>query len=169
MRKRIKAFMTYFGIIILCGIMFSCRTLSESKSLKSMPEEQFVQEAKIMPESSNSAREEIVRMYQEIIKIHEQEIEDARLRINYGQGVVSELADLEINAAEVRIQLAEFQDDKETVIKELENIVQSLTQIRKRLEREVNMGQRPLSGINDFDLRLLETKIRLAKIKLEGT
>ncbi len=171
MWNKIKIRLTYSGIIILCGVMFSCRALSESELEKSMPGEQSTQEAQVEYSSSNnsSANDEIVKMYQEIIKIHEQAIEDAKLRINYGNGVVSELVDLEIDAAEIRIQLAEFQGDKETVIKELEKIVQSLTQKRKQLEREVNIGQRPLSGLNDFDIILLETKIRLAKIKLEGT
>jgi len=166
MSNRIRTYIIYSVIVILCGILFSCRTLSESDSLKSVPEEQFAQ-----TESSSSnnspVNDEIVKMYHEIIKIHEQAIEDTNLRFNFGNGSLSELVDLEIEAAEIRIQLAEFQGNKETVIKELENIVQSLTQIRKRLEREVNIGQRPLSGLNDFDIRLLETKIRLEKAKLE--
>jgi len=167
MRNRVKIYLIYL-VIIICGFMFSRRALSESETEKSITEEQSAQDSQVKPSLSNnsSVNDEIVKMYQEIIKIHQQAIEDTKLRINFGTGTWSDLVDLEIEAAEIRIQLTEFLDQKEIVIEELGKIIQSLTEIRKQLAREVNAGQRPLSGLNEIDIRLLETKIRLAKIKL---
>ena len=39
--------------------------------------------------------------------------------------------------------------------------------MKKSLIVEINAGQRPRTDVDEFDIRLLETKIRLAKVRQE--
>ena len=85
--------------------------------------------------------------------------------MEFGQGNMSDVVELETKAAEARIQLAQFQGKKEIVIEELQKLVKVMTDLRNTRKREVEIGQRPQLDIYEIDAQLLETKIRLATLK----
>jgi hypothetical protein len=154
MRKRAQKYLICSAIIALCGVVLSYGTVSQP-------------EAAAQISSNNSANEEIISMYNELIALRQHAVEENRKLWQLGQGNLPEVVDDEIKLAEARIQLAQFQSKRETVVKELQNLVQTMTEMRNTIRLEVELGQRPRSYIYDLDARLLETKIRLAKVKVE--
>jgi hypothetical protein len=156
MRIGIRGILVYSIIIVCCCSILSYGTSSQAKS----DNQTF---------NSSPSNEEIIKLYQELIDIRQQAVEDDKRLWQMGQGNLPELVEAEIKAAEVRIQLAEFQEKKENVIKELQDMIQRITEIRTSVKTEVEVGQRPQSWIYEIDGKLLETKIRLAKLKQKKT
>ena len=154
MKTKTKRILTCSAIILFCSVILSYGTSSKPET-----EEQT--------SNSSSAKEEIIKLYQELIDIRQHEVEQSRYLLELGQGSQTALAENEVKAAEARIQLAEFQGNKETVIKELQRLEQLLTEIRNQLKREVDIGQRPVNRLVDIDARLIEIKIRSLKLKQE--
>lgn len=152
MRIQIKHLLICSAFIVLCGFVLSYGTLSQSEAGNSTS-------------NNDSDSDEIVKLYQELITLRQKAVEEYRRRWEYGTQNISGIIDLEIKAAEARIQLAQYQDKKETVIEELENLVKVMTELRNRIKREVDIGQRAQSDLNEFESSLLEVKIRLAKTK----
>ena len=109
--------------------------------------------------------EEIVNMYNELISLRQEAVAESRRLVEFGQGNMSDVVELETKAAEARIQLAQFQGKKEIVIEELQKLVKVMTDLRNTRKREVEIGQRPQLDIYEIDAQLLETKIRLATLK----
>jgi hypothetical protein len=154
MRTRVKYFLFCLVMLVISGVVLSYGTSSGPETQKQISD-------------SNSGNEEIVKLYQELIALRQQAVEQDKFLIELGQGSLLELAEAETKATEARIELAQFQGNKEVVIKELENLVQRITEIKDSLKRDTDMGARPQSWIYQVDPILLETKIHLAKIKLE--
>jgi gamma-glutamylcyclotransferase (GGCT)/AIG2-like uncharacterized protein YtfP len=152
MKIGIRGILVCSIIIICCGSILS---FGESSQVKN-DNRSF---------NNSPSNEEIIKLYQELIDIRQKAVEDSKRLWQMGQGNLPELVEAEIKAAEVRIQLAEFQGNKEKVIKELQNMVQTITEMRNSVKTEVEVGQRPQSWIYEIDGKLLETKIRLAKLK----
>jgi outer membrane protein TolC len=154
MQNRVKSFLIYSAVVVLCGVVLSYGTLSQPETGKST--------------SANiSGNDEIVQLYKELIALRQQAVEQSRRLIELGQGSLMEQAGAETKAAEARIELARFQGNKEAAVEELQNLVQTLTEIRNSLRRDVETGQLSQSWTYEIDGSLLETKIRLAKMKLE--
>jgi len=151
MKTRIKLCMTCFIVIVLCGTIMSCGTLSQT-------------EKDNKTSSSSPASEEIIKLYQELIELRQQEVVQAKRRFEVGQGNLTELAKAEIKAAEARIQLAQLQDKNDTVIEELQNLIKSVTEIRNSLQKELQAGIISPDATIEIDARLLELKILLARI-----
>ena len=153
MRNSIQYFLIC-SIIIFSVVLSSCSSTSQSEDVNAIS-------------INNSANDEIVKMYQEVIDIKQKALEDEKLRINYGISGPSALVNLEMETAEARIELAQFQGDNEAVAAELEKIVEAIENIKQQHALELNAGQRPQSSLDDINLKLLEAKIRLAKAKLQ--
>ena len=154
MQIQIKRCLIYSVVIVLCGVLVSCGTLSQSEKETKTPD-------------NSSASEEIVKLYQELIELRQQEVVQAKRRFEVGQGNLTELAKAEIKAAEARIQLAQLQDKNDTVIEELQNLIKSVTEIRNSLQKDLEVGRIPQDATIEIDARLLELKILLARIKQE--
>ncbi len=143
---------------LICFIIFTLSCVMLSYGLSSQP-------ATEKNTSANSAaKDEIVKLYQELIDIRQKAVAQSRYLLELGQGSTSSLAEVEAKAAEARIQLAEFQGKKDIVIQELQKLEQSLTGIKNLLKREVDVGARPQNELVEIDARILETKIRLLKL-----
>jgi hypothetical protein len=154
MRTQVKYFLICSVVLVLFGVVLSYGTSSQHEAQKQISD-------------GNSGNNEIVKLYQELIALRQQAVEQDKYLIKLGQGSLLELAEAETKAAEARIQLAQFQGKKQAVIEELQNLVLTITEIRNSLKRDVDVGLRPQSWIYQVDPILLETKIRLAKMKLE--
>jgi len=153
MRIRTKSCLMCSIIVVLCVTLLTGGTLSQS-----------VKGTKISDKTHTN--EDIVELYQELIKLRQRVLDEIKLKIGYGAGV-GELIDARTKATEARIQLAQFHGKKETVIEELQSLVQFYTEMRKSLIVEVNAGQGSRMVIYEIDIRLLETKIWLAMAKQE--
>jgi hypothetical protein len=152
MRIGVKHFLICSAIIILAGFVVSYGNLPET-------------EAETQISNNISAKEEIINLYNELIALRQHAVEEGMRLVNLGQGNLPDLMDNQTKLADARIQLAQLQGKKESVVKELQNLVQKMTEMRKLLQLEVGVGQRPQSWIYEIDARILEAKIRLAKAK----
>ncbi|MBN1973629.1 MAG: hypothetical protein JW787_08310 [Sedimentisphaerales bacterium] len=141
-------------LIVLCGLIVSCGTLSQSEKEKKTS-------------GSSPAGEEITKLYQELIELRQQEVVQVKRRFETGLGTLKELAEAEIKAAEARIQLAQLQDKNETVIEELQNLIQSVTEIRNSLQKDLQAGIISRDATIETNAKLIELKILLARFKLE--
>jgi hypothetical protein len=154
MRIRAKSYLIYSVIFVLCATLLSCRTLSQSGKGKSISD-------------NSSANEDIVKLCGELINLRQDAVEQTKRLIQYGRASQLELAEAEMKAAEARIQLAEFQGKKETVLEELQNLVGVITEMRNSIKSDVEVGRRSQTELIEIDTRLIEIKIRLAKLKQE--
>ena len=154
MRIQIKYFLICSVILVLCGIVLAYGTSSPLETEKNLSD-------------NSTGNNEIVRLYNELISLRQQAVEEQRRLVQLGQDNTSKIVDFETKAAEARIQLAQFQGKKEAVVEELQNLVQIMTQLRKTIRMEAGVGMRPQTEIYEIDSSILETKIRLAKTKQE--
>lgn len=154
MRIKIKSFLICAVIFVICSAI-----LSYGASFQPVTTTQ----TSYRPASV----EDVISLYKELISLREHIVEESRKNMEIGRINISELVDNEIKAAEAKIQLAEFQGDKETVIEELKNLVQTITKTKQTIKWEIEVGARSRSWLYDVDSKLLELKIRLAKAKLE--
>jgi hypothetical protein len=154
MRIRATSYLIYSVVIVLCATLLSCGTLSQSGKGKSISDK-------------SSANEDIVKLYGELINLRQQAVEQTNVLFKFGRDVQLEMAEAEMKAAEARIQLAEFQGKKQTVIEELQNLVEVITEIRNSRKIAAAVGQSSQTELNEIDARLIEIKIRLAKLKQE--
>lgn len=152
MRIGIKNFLIFLVIIVFCSSILSYAASSQSEAEKQRL-------------NNSASNEEIIGLYQELIALRLNAVEESKRDIAIGTRGISELLDDEIKAAEARIQLAQFQGRRELVIEELENLIQVITEIKQTIELETEIGVRSRAWIYEIDARLLETKIRLAKAK----
>ncbi len=152
MRIGVKHFLICSAIIILAGFVVSYGKLPET-------------EAETHISNNNSAKEEIINLYNELIALRLHAVEEGMKLLNLGQGNLSDLTDNQTKLADARIQLAQFQGKKESVAREIQNLVQTMTEMRNLVKVEVEVGQRPQSELYEIDAKILEAKIRLAKAK----
>ncbi len=117
------------------------------------------------PSNISPANEDVSSLYKELITLREHALEENRKHVAAGVTKTEDLLDDEIKAAEARIQFAKFQDKKEIIMKELENLVKVITEMKNSIKLEIKAGTKPQSAIYEIDSRILEIKIRLAKIK----
>lgn len=153
MRNRIKSYLICSVIITFCGVILSYGASSKSETAS-------------QPSSKPPSNDDIIKLYEELIALRQRDIDQKKYLLELGQISTSALVEPEVKLAEARIQLAEFQGKKGIVIEELQKIEQSLQGIRTQQKQEVDSGQRPIDGLNEIDSRLLEIKIRIAKLKL---
>jgi len=109
------------------------------------------------------ANEDIIEMYQDIIKLHRKVLADAVKLSEYGRVTVVEFVDAEVKVSEARIQPARFEGQQDVVIVEVRNIVKLYTEAKEALEKEIKAGQRSSEDVDRIEIRLLEAKIRLAR------
>jgi len=119
--------------------------------------------------NSTPSDEEIINLYEELITLRQRNYDQKMLLIEYGHSATSELIKAEASLTDARIQLAEFKGDFETVTIELEKLQRSLTDMRKKQKRDVDMGNMPIDTLIEIDSKLLETKIRLLRLKKNKT
>ena len=122
---------------------------------------QSVQEAPVTDNAQ--ANEDIIEMYQDIIKLRQKVLADIVTLSEYGRGNVVEFVDAKVKVSEARIQLARFEGQQDVVIVELRNIVKLYTEVKEALETEIKAGQRSRDVVDKIEIRLLEAKIRLAR------
>ena len=158
MKFEAKNALFYTAIIVFCSV-FVYGAAPQSEIEPEVEQEFFYR--------SPSSNQGIIELYQELITLRLHTVEQNKLAIQYGRGSQLSLAQAEANLAETRIQLAEFEGKNKLIIKELVKLERLLTDIKNSQKREVDMGQRPMDSLLEIDVRLLETKIRLLKIKQE--
>ncbi len=122
---------------------------------------QSVQEAPVTDNAQ--ANEDIIEMYQDIIKLRQKVLAENVKLSEYGRGSVVEFVDAKVKVSEARIQLARFEGQQDVVIGELRNIVKLYTEVKEALEKELKAGQRSKKNVYEIGIRLLEAKIRLAR------
>ena len=154
MRNAVKYFLICSTIIIFGSVVLTYGTSYQPETEKQISD-------------SNSGNNEIIKLYQELITIRQKAVDQDRFLIGLGQGDLLGLAQAETKAAEARIELAQFQGNKQAVIEELQNLIQKITEISDSLKRDVQIGVGPPSWMYELDPIILETKIRLAKLKHE--
>ncbi len=155
MRNQVKSYLICSIIIAFCSVVLSYGASSKPETAN-------------QPSNSSPANEDVISLYKELIALRQHAIDNKKHLLEIGQTSPSDLIEPELELAEARIDLAEFQGEKKIVIEELQKMEQSLQEIRTQQKKEVDSGQRPIDGLNDIDSRILETKIRLAKMKLEN-
>lgn len=109
------------------------------------------------------ANEDIIEMYQDIIKLRQKVLADNVKLSEYGRGSGVEFVAAKVKVSEARIQLARLEGQQDVVIVELRNIVKLYTELKEALEKEVKIGQRSNVYVDEMEIRLLEAKIRLAR------
>jgi len=109
------------------------------------------------------ANEDIIEMYQDIIKLRQKVLADNVKLSEYGRGSGVEFVDAKVKVSEARIQLARFEGQQDVVIVELRNIVKLYTELKEALEVEIKAGQRSNVYVDEMEIRLLEAKIRLVR------
>ena len=113
----------------------------------------------------DKTRNEIIQMQREIVSLRQQNLADQEKMSEYGRGNIADFMKARSNLSEARIKLAKFQDRRKAVISELENLIQTYSDMRESLQKEITAGQRPTGDLNDLEIAILEAKIRLAKAK----
>ena len=116
---------------------------------------------------SPQTNQDIVKLYQEIISLRQQDLAEQLTLLEYGRAGPSGFAKAKVKLSEARIQLSQFQGKRDVVVKELQNIVQIYTEAREQLVKEIDRGQRPPQHLLEIDIALVEAKIRLAKATQE--
>jgi mevalonate kinase len=154
MRTQVKYFLICSVILVLGCIALAFGTSSQAETEKKVSD-------------ISSSIDEIVSMYNELIALRQQAVEEQWRLVQLGQASTSEMIGAEMKAAEARIQLAQFQGKKEAVVEELQNLVRAMTQLRNSLKMEIEVGMRSQTEIYEIDGSILEIKIRLAKTKQE--
>lgn len=122
---------------------------------------QSVQESPVTDNAQ--VNDDIIEMYQDIIKLRQKVLADIVKMFEYGQGNVVEFVDAKVKVSEARIRLARFEGRQDVVIGELRNIVKLYTELKEALEKEIRAGQRSMKNVYKIEIRLLEAKIRLAR------
>lgn len=150
MKIRTVTFLICSVVIIVCAAVLTGGT--SSQSIKDMP---------ILGNARNN--EEIIGMYQEIIKLRQRVLDGTRIRIKARIASSVEIIGPTVKVSEARIQLAQFQGNHDAVVEELRNIVKCYTEVKKSLQRQVDAGHRPTVDIDEIKIALLEARIRLAK------
>ena len=112
---------------------------------------------------SPQLNEDILKMYQEMIKLRQRDLAEQSRLLEYGRGDISSLTKSKMKLSESRIHLLQFQGNNDLVVKELENIVQLCTEVREQIKREIDRGQKAPGLLSEIEIALLEAKIRLAK------
>jgi outer membrane protein TolC len=138
------------------AVMIVCMT-----ALTGCVSSQAVQEAPVTDNAQ--ANDDIIEMYQDLIKLRQKVLAENVKLSDYGRGNVVEFVDAKVKVSEARIQLARFEGQQDVVIGELRNIVKLYTEVKEALEKEVKTGQRPNVYVDEMEIRLLEAKIRLAR------
>ncbi len=146
-------FLIFLVIIVFCSSILTYGASSKPETVS-------------QPSGKSPSNDDIIKLYEELIALRQHDIDQKKHLLELGLSSASALVEPEVKLAETRIQLAEFQGKKAIAIEELQKIEQSLQEIRKRQKQEVDSGQRSIDGLNEIDARLLEIKIRIAKIKL---
>jgi hypothetical protein len=149
MRKR-RIILVFCSVVVLCSIF-----------LVSLTSSQPVKEELTL--DSPEINEDLVEMYQKIIKLRERDLAERLRLLEYGRGEYLGFTKAKLRLSETRIELAEFQGKHEIVLKELRNIVRFYSEAREQIQREIDKGQRPLNAFYEAEIALLEAKIRLAK------
>ena len=150
MRIRIK-YLLVCSCIIISVTALSYGRLSEPESANQMIDNRFV-------------NAEIINLYNDLIESRQKALEENKKLIEVGLGNISDLIELEIKAADARIQLARFQNEKDLELQELNKLIKTITNLRETLKMEVEIGQRAKSDIYEIESMLLEIKIRAAKV-----
>jgi len=122
---------------------------------------QSVQEAPVTDNAQ--ANDDIIGMYQDIIKLRQKVLADTVKLSEYGRGSGVEFLDAKVKVSEARIQLARFEGQQDVVIVELRNIVKLYTELKEALGNEIKIGQRSMKNVYEMEIRILEAKIRLAR------
>lgn len=130
-------------------------------ALTSCVSSQSVQEAPVRDNAQ--ANEDIIEMYQDIIKLRQKVLAENVKLSEYGRVTAVEFVDAKVQVSKARIQLAKFEGQQNVVIVELRNIVKLYTETKEALEKEVKTGQRSNVYVDEMEIRLLEAKIRLAR------
>ena len=122
---------------------------------------QSVQEAPVTDNAQ--ANDDIIGMYQDIIKLRQKVLADNVKLSEYGRGSGVEFVDAKVKVSEARIQLARLKGQQDVVIVELRNIVKLYTELKEALGNEIKAGQRSMKNVYEMEIRILEAKIRLAR------
>jgi hypothetical protein len=122
---------------------------------------QSVQESPVTDNAQ--ANEDIIEMYQDIIKLRQKVLADNVKLSEYGRGSGVEFVDAKVKVSEARIQLARFEGQQDVVIVELRNIVKLFTELKEALGNEIKIGQRSMKNVYEMEIRILEAKIRLVR------
>lgn len=106
---------------------------------------------------------EIVSKLEEIIALEERAVKEQQLLAELGTNDAIDQLHAEIALSEARIRLAEEQNDRATITRELEAIVSQTKSILDRAQALTEEGRRSDSDRKDVRIALLEAEIRLRR------
>lgn len=154
MKIRTKTFLICSVVIVVCLTAFTGGASSES--VKDIP----------IPGNART-KKDIIGMYQEIVKLRQRVLEGAKMGLTIGRANLADLIEPTVKLSEARIQLAQFQGNRDAVLEELRSIIKRYTDLKESLQRQVDVGLRRRDDIVELEIALLQTRIRLAKTTQE--
>lgn len=110
---------------------------------------------------------EIVSKLEEIVALEESAVKEQQLLAELGTNDAIDQLNAEIALSEARIRLAEEQNDRATITRELEAIVSQTKSILDRAQALTEEGRRSDSDLKDIRIALLEAEIRLRRHRVQ--